>query len=249
MKKLNQSIDFSILSPFITREEVMKMLKIAIENEYFGFCVPSYFLEPIYDYFEEEGIYLGPDEEDDDDDFFDDDDDDDDEEEEEIYYPQLITVVGFPYGYQSIEAKKREVEGLEDYPPHEIDFVINLSAVRSKDWATVNDEMAAIRDSAYEIRNDMVLKAIIEAPHWDLKTLEKICFLCIANRLDYIKTSTGFLDEGITIEKKLEVVQTMLEITQGSGIKIKLSGGVRDTKTAQKAIKMGVHRIGTSAVL
>lgn len=241
MKKLNKFIDFTILKPFVSREEVMEALNTAMKKEYYGFCFPPYFLEMVHEYFEEKEIELFLDE-----DF---DDEDEDEEYEEEYFPRLVTVIGFPFGQGYPDAKAQEVLKLEDYPPHEIDFVINLSAVRSKDWAWLQDELSAISNAAYDINENMVLKAIIEAPHWETKILEKLCFLCSSNRIDYIKTSTGFLDEGITIEKKLEVVQNILEITKDSGTKIKLSGGIRNRETAQSAIKMGVHRIGTSTPL
>ncbi len=235
--ELERHIDFTILNPFASIKDIFDAYKVACKKSYYGFCIPSFFLNE----FLQSGI------------------------KRIDITKRLVTVVGFPLGYQSIEEKVKSILSFSIYPPDEIDFVINLSALKSKDWKYLNEELHAIKEASLKVKiplfnlksdkepadySSPIIKAIIESPHWDDETLEKICFLCIANGIDYIKTSTGFLEEGITMEKKLESVKKIQEFTKGSDIKIKLSGGVKTKEIALEAImNYGVSRIGTSSVL
>lgn len=237
---MNQYIDFTILKPFATVNDINNAYKIATNYNYYGFCFPSFFLNELlkfggkrYDIVNSQST-------------------------------KLVTVIGFPLGYQSIEEKVQSILSFSNSPPDEIDFVINLSAVQSQNWKYLNEELQAVKKATEKVKIPIfnkledkeplyfktpILKAIIESPHWDEKTLEKICFLCIANGIDFIKTSTGFLEDGITFEKKLDSIKLIKQFTEGSGIKIKISGGIKSKEMAQEAIKIGVDRIGTSSVL
>jgi len=230
---LEEYIDYTILKPFCKQEEVLAAYQTFKEREYKGFCIPSCYLPFIRN---EMGYSTG--------------------------YRTLITVVGFPFGYQTPEEKVQSILSFKNNPPDEIDFVVNLSAIRSNDWGLVNEELFTIRQICNQIHSfyynetkkcleprKIKLKAIIESPHWDDKTLEKICLLCIANKIHFIKTSTGYFEDGITIEQKLESIKKIGEYIKGSDVKIKISGGIRDRETAMKVIKLGVSRIGTSSPL
>lgn len=234
---MNQYIDFTNLKPFATQKDILESLNIAKQNQYCGFCFPSCYLKLVN--------YKRT-------------------VKNEHSHVKLITVVGFPLGYSSIEEKVQAIESFSEFPPDEIDFVINLSAVKSANWKYLNDELHAIKQASLKIKipifNDLhdkepvyfklpLLKAIIESPHWDPETLEKICFLSIVNGIDFIKTSTGLLEEGITIEKKFESIELIKKCIQGTNVQIKLSGGVKSREIAQKAIAMGVARIGTSSII
>ncbi len=230
-------IDFTLLKPFTSKEGVIEAYKMSCASTYKGFCFPSYYLPIIYPFKKSQLMFLG--------------------DVKIPYRTNLITVVGFPLGNQLIEEKVQSILCLEEFPPDEIDFVINLGAIQSKDWRYLNEELYAIRSASQKItvnkdvsHHGPLLKAIIEAPHWDERTLEKICFLCIANGIDFIKTSTGFFEEGITMEQKLASVRLIKEITKGSGIKVKLSGGVKTIEIVEKAVyEYGVDRVGTSTRL
>jgi len=226
-------IDYTILKPFCKQEEILAAYQTFIEKEYKGFCIPSCYLPLIRN---EMGYSMG--------------------------YKTLITVVGFPFGYQSIEEKVQSILSFKNNPPDEIDFVINLSAVKSSNWQLLKEELNYIhqaRNQIHSFKKDnngktlterpILLKAIIESPHWDDLTLENICELCVENRIDFIKTSTGFLEDGISIETKLYSIIKIREFTFGSNIQIKISGGIRDRETAKRAIEIGVARIGTSSPL
>lgn len=234
---MNQYVDFTNLKPFASKKDILEGLDIAKKNQYYGFCFPSCYLKQIN--------YKRT-------------------VKNEHPIVKLITVVGFPLGYSSIEEKVQAIESFSASPPDEIDFVINLSAVKSGNWKYLNDELHAIKQALLKVKipifNNLqdkepaffefpLLKAIIESPHWDSETLEKICFLCIANGIDFIKTSTGFLEEGITMEKKFESIELIKKCIQGTTTQIKLSGGVKSREIAQKAIALGVKRIGTSSIL
>jgi deoxyribose-phosphate aldolase len=226
---LEEYIDYTILKPFCTKWEVLAAYQTFKEREYKGFCIPSCYLPLIR---KEMGYSSG--------------------------YQTLITVVGFPFGYQSIMEKVQSILSFRDFPPDEIDFVINLSAAKSGDWKYLNEELYSIHQARNEIysfyspsqnKRPILLKAIIESPHWDDLTLDNICELCVENGIDFIKTSTGFLEDGISLENKLYSIIKIKEFTFGSNVQIKVSGGIRDRETAMKAIKLGVSRIGTSSPL
>ncbi len=226
---MNQYIDFSILKPFASKVDVIEAYKTCRNKFYKGFCFPSCYLSLLRTL--QKNTSSSSDN------------------------PLLITVVGFPLGYQSIEEKVQSILSFSESPPDEIDFVINLSAVRSQDWNYLNNELYAIKQASEKLiihsffKNSPALKAIIESPHWDEKTLEKICFLSVANRIDFIKTSTGFLDDGITYEKKLDSIKLIKQFTEDTNVKIKISGGINSVEMAKEAIKLRVERIGTSSVL
>ena len=85
----------------------------------------------------------------------------------------------------------------------------------------------------------VIVKVIFETSQLNARQIARATEVCIAAGADFVKTSTGFLGGGATVE----AVQTMLETAQGR-IKVKPSGGIRDYETARKFVDMGVHRLG-----
>lgn len=150
----------------------------------------------------------------------------------------IATVVGFPFGYNLTSSKVHELQNLIDLGADEIDFVINLSWVKSDKFDFVFEEFKALREAA----GNTVLKAILETGALSEFEIKKLCELAIKSKIDFVKTSTGFHETGA----KLSDVQLMKRQV-GNAVFIKSSGGIKDLQTAKQFINAGADRIGCSA--
>ena len=150
----------------------------------------------------------------------------------------LGCVVGFPSGQVSIDAKCFEAAQAIEQGADEIDYVVNITKLKSGDTAYVQEEMKRITDLCHQAGK--LCKVITETCY--LSQEEKL-FLCRAateTGIDFLKTSTGFGSGGATVED----VQLF---AQNSTVLVKASGGIRDAAAAAEMIKAGASRIGTSA--
>jgi len=150
---------------------------------------------------------------------------------------KVCSVIGFPLGAMSCEAKVFEAKTAVSQGADEIDMVINVGLLKAGQADAVRDEIRAIKEAV----GSRVLKVIIETCY--LSDDEKVlaCTLAVVAGADFVKTSTGFGTGGATFED----VQLMLNTVDGKA-KVKASGGVRDAETALKYVEMGVMRLGTS---
>lgn len=148
--------------------------------------------------------------------------------------------IAFPLGQTSIEAKKFETKNAIDNGATEIDYVINITEVKRKNWEYLEKEMKEIVSIC--TKENVVSKVIFENCY--LTDEEKIQLCKIAKKVqpDFIKTSTGFGTSGATIED----VKLMKE-NVGEDVKVKAAGGIRDVETFINMIKNGAERIGTSS--
>lgn len=151
---------------------------------------------------------------------------------------KVAAVVGFPLGAMSMEAKIFEAERAVEEGASEIDMVINIGALKDKDYAYVEKEIAEIKKAI----GNKVLKVIIETCYLTEEEKIKACELSVNAKADFVKTSTGFGTGGATFED----VALMKKVV-GDKAQIKASGGVKDLATAQRYIEMGVTRLGTSS--
>ncbi len=150
---------------------------------------------------------------------------------------KVCSVVGFPLGAMSAEAKVFEAQKAISDGADEIDMVINVGWLKDGQIDAVRDEIRAIKQAI----GSRVLKVIIETCY--LSDEEKVlaCKLSVEAGADFVKTSTGFGTGGATVED----VKLMLDTVVGRA-KVKASGGVKDAEAAKKYIEMGVMRLGTS---
>ena len=151
---------------------------------------------------------------------------------------QVCTVVGFPLGASSSEAKIVEASQAIGAGADEIDVVVNLGWVKDGRWEAIESEMHSLR----AVCQDAVLKVILETGALDRK--EKVLLARMAQRVgvDFVKTSTGFgAHGGASVE---DVALLRLETSPFMGIKA--SGGIRDAATAQAMLEAGATRLGTS---
>lgn len=152
----------------------------------------------------------------------------------------VCTVVGFPLGAMSTQAKLYETSVALSQGAQEIDMVLNVGLFLSGNVAKVLDEIALLKQET----GDRVLKVIIETCYLNDDQKRLASQVCVDAGADFVKTSTGFGAGGATLAD----VQLIREIV-GNRAKIKASGGIRDKQTALQYISLGVDRIGASAIL
>lgn len=155
---------------------------------------------------------------------------------------RVCTVVGFPLGAVSSEVKAYEAELAINDGAHEIDMVINIGALKDKDYDTVRDDIKAVRDVCE--KNKITLKAIIEACLLDNDEKKTACQLALEAGADFVKTSTGFSTGGATTEDV-----ALMRAAVGNNAFVKASGGIRDKDTAMAMVEAGADRLGTSATV
>jgi deoxyribose-phosphate aldolase len=149
-----------------------------------------------------------------------------------------IAVVGFPLGAAMPSAKAFETREAIRCGAKEIDTVINIGALKAKDFALVLKDLAMTVEAA----RPYPVKVILETSQ--LTTEEKIagCVLSKAAGAAFVKTSTGFGGGGATVED----IALMRKVV-GDDVGVKASGGIRSTDDAMKMIAAGANRIGASA--
>lgn len=149
-----------------------------------------------------------------------------------------IAVVGFPLGAASTQSKVFETKEAIKNGAQEIDMVINIGALKSKDYKTVFEDIKQIVAASKPHK----VKVIIEASN--LTDEEKIiaCALSKAAEAAFVKTSTGFAKGGATVKD----VALMRRIV-GGDMEVKASGGIKTREDAEAMIKAGASRIGASA--
>lgn len=150
------------------------------------------------------------------------------------------TVIGFPLGASTTEVKVFETKKALEDGADEIDMVINIGAVKDKDWETVLVDIKNIKEACGE----NTLKVIIETCLLTDEEKEKVCNIAMEAGADFLKTSTGFSKSGATVED-IKLFRRVL----GDKAKIKASGGIRDFEKAKAMIEAGADRLGTSATL
>ncbi|MDN5278139.1 MAG: deoxyribose-phosphate aldolase [Clostridiales bacterium] len=151
---------------------------------------------------------------------------------------KVCTVIGFPLGASSTFVKAMETRDAVANGATEIDMVINVGALKSKDYELVKNDIARVVEAA----NGNTVKVILETSLLNDEEKVKACELSKLAGADFVKTSTGFSTGGATMEDVCLMRQVV-----GPNMGVKASGGIRDTETAQRMIQMGATRIGASA--
>src|SRR5690606_40345977 len=150
----------------------------------------------------------------------------------------ICTVVGFPLGAMSTKAKVFEATQAIENGAGEIDMVINIGLLKSKNYMAVLKDIADVKLAI----GKTPLKVIIEISELSKNEIIKAAELCLDAKADFIKTSTGFSKSGATL-----TAVRIIKKTDREQAKIKASGGIKDFETAAKYIEAGADRIGTSA--
>lgn len=157
------------------------------------------------------------------------------------YDIKVVTVIGFPLGQTTTESKVLETIDAVKNGADEIDMVLNAGKLKDKEYDYIVNEISSIK-TACQGKN---LKVILETDLLSQEEIKQACELCIKGGADFVKTSTGFVKNGVGA--KAEDVKLMYETVKSSGLGVKASGGIRDKEAALKMIEAGATRLGTSS--
>lgn len=151
----------------------------------------------------------------------------------------LVTVAGFPLGYNMTETKLDEIKRAIDNGADEIDMVWNVSAFKTGiPWVKI--EVAKCTKLAHD--QQKLLKVIIETAYLSFAEIEQACKICADAGADFVKTSTGFAPKGATVEHI-----TLMKNKLPAQVGIKASGGIKTLAFAEALLQAGADRIGTSS--
>ncbi len=212
MENIAKYFDHTLLKPEATPDDIRALCKEAAEIKPYSVCVNSRFVSLARKTLDEAGA-------------------------EDV---KVCSVVGFPLGAMSKEAKVFEAAQAVRDGADEIDMVIMIGSVKAGCEKMIKADIAGVKEAI----GDKILKVILET---GLLTDDEIVFAtkCAVDAgADFIKTSTGFGHGGAEVRH----IELMKEAAGGRA-KIKASGGIRDLDTAMKMIEAGADRIGASATV
>ncbi|MDD3429648.1 MAG: deoxyribose-phosphate aldolase [Oscillospiraceae bacterium] len=152
----------------------------------------------------------------------------------------VCTVIGFPLGATTTQAKCFEAKQAIENGAAECDMVIDIGALKAKDYDYVRADIAAVKHAV----GDKILKVIIETCLLTDAEKEKMCDLVCEAGADFIKTSTGFSTAGATFDD----IALFARCCKGR-CKIKAAGGIRTVADMEKFIELGASRLGTSSAI
>ena len=153
---------------------------------------------------------------------------------------KICTVIGFPNGYMTTEAKAFETGDAIKNGADEIDMVINIGKLKEKNYSYVENEIAAIKKAC----GGKILKVIIETCLLTNEEKIKMCEIVSRAGADFIKTSTGFSSAGAKPEDI-----ALFKKHVGKNVKIKAAGGISSLEDAWEFINLGADRLGTSRIV
>ncbi len=151
---------------------------------------------------------------------------------------KVCCVVGFPLGAMDTVSKAFEAKTAVANGAQEVDMVINIGALKDKDYDYVTKDIATV----VEASKPAIVKVIIEACLLTDEEKVEACKCSMNAKAEFVKTSTGFSTHGATPE---DVV--LMKKTVGNVCKVKAAGGVRSYDDAMKMIEAGADRLGCSA--
>jgi len=155
---------------------------------------------------------------------------------------KVCTTIGFPLGFTFREVKAFEAEIAGTEGADEVDMVINIGALKAGEHDVVRDDIRAVVDAFRSVRQDGIVKVILET---GLLTKEEIVMGCKLSEeagANFVKTCTGLGPRGATVED----VKIMREVV-GDRLGVKAAGGIRTYEQAISMIEAGATRIGTSS--
>jgi deoxyribose-phosphate aldolase len=154
---------------------------------------------------------------------------------------ELCTVIGFPLGACPSTTKCFEARQAIDAGATELDMVINIGALKEQRHEQVQDDIAAVVESA---QGQATVKVILECALLDRSEKVSACELALRAGADYVKTSTGFVAGKATVQD-VSLMASVVDHQMG----IKAAGGIRDRETAERLVAAGATRLGTSSSL
>jgi len=208
-KNIAQLIDHTLLKADASKAEVMKLLEEAKQFKFASVCINPTWVKTAAEFLRDT-----PD-------------------------VKVCTVIGFPLGATTAEVKAFETKNAIANGASEVDMVINIGALKDKQYDLVEKDIKAVVDAA---KGKALTKVIIETSLLTEEEKVKACELAVKAGADFVKTSTGFSTGGATVEDV-----ALMRKTVGPEIGVKASGGVRNLEDAEAMIKAGATRIGASS--
>lgn len=150
----------------------------------------------------------------------------------------ICSVVGFPLGAMESSVKSFETTRALNMGAHEIDMVINVGALKAKEYGYVEKEIQSVVRAA----EGRLVKVIFETCLLTDDEKVKACELSVSAGAHFVKTSTGFSSGGATVADV-----ALMKKSVGARAQVKASGGIRDLQTAAQMIEAGATRLGTSS--
>ena len=152
----------------------------------------------------------------------------------------VCTVIGFPHGRSSLQAKEIEIKQVKEYGASEVDIVLNYAALRAGEKSLASEEIIRLCETARE--QELLTKVIVETCFLNEKQKLTALSICETAKANFIKTSTGFGTAGATVDDI-----GLFARNRTNGIQIKASGGIKTLSSALAMIEAGATRLGVSA--
>jgi deoxyribose-phosphate aldolase len=153
---------------------------------------------------------------------------------------RVATTIGFPLGANSTTTKRFEAAEAVRLGAHELDMVMNIGALKSGDRKLVQNDISVVVSVVHS--QGALVKVILETSLLSLEEKILSCELSLAAGADFVKTSTGFVGGGATVEDI-----ALMRGVVGDRARVKASGGIRDAAAANAMLDAGADRIGTSS--
>ena len=152
---------------------------------------------------------------------------------------KVATTIGFPLGANHTTVKRFEAQEATRLGAQELDMVMNIGALKSRDRQSVQNDIAAVAEVAHAA--GAILKVILETSLLSLEEKILSCELSLAGKADFVKTATGFFGSATTDDVSL------MRGVVGDRAGVKASGGIRSAAAALAMIEAGANRLGTSS--
>jgi deoxyribose-phosphate aldolase len=149
------------------------------------------------------------------------------------------TTIGFPHGGHTTTVKVAEARQALADGGEELDMVVNISKVLSRDWAYVRQDIQAVVEAAHEAGRRV--KVIFENAYLNDEQKIRLCEICGELRADWVKTSTGYAAGGATLEDL-----ALMRKHSPPHVQVKAAGGVRDLDALLEVRALGVTRVGAT---
>jgi len=152
----------------------------------------------------------------------------------------VASVAGFPHGSSTTATKLYEVRELLERGAREIDAVLNIGKLISRQFDYVETELKQLADACHQA--GALLKVIFENAYLTDELKIAACRIATAARADFVKTSTGFAPSGCTLEDL-----RLMRAHAGPSVRVKAAGGVRTLERALEVYQAGADRFGATA--
>ncbi|MGB4984583.1 MAG: deoxyribose-phosphate aldolase [Erysipelotrichaceae bacterium] len=211
VKELAKYIDYSVLKPEFTKQEIIDLTKDGVKLGCATICINPAYMDLCMPYVEGTETKLCP-------------------------------VCDFPFGTSSTESRLKQAEVLCQYDNiGEIDVVANFGLIRSGDYDAVYEDLKAFVDLCHSYNKPV--KVIFETDALNEEQVKQMCAVSVKAKVDFVKTSTGFLTGYTSVGAAPELIQLMMDEVKGQ-CKVKGSGCIRTREHFLQLIDMGIDRMG-----